>query len=67
MPAIEVAEETLERPDDLRLEAESYDEVISELVNIDEAEGLTLHWTGDYDSAPAALAQIAAHWPFASR
>ena len=42
-----MAEETLERLDDLRLEEESYDEVISELVNIYEAEGLTLHRAGD--------------------
>jgi predicted CopG family antitoxin len=47
MPTIEVDDETLERLDQIRLEDESYDEVITELINIYEAEGLTLHRSGD--------------------
>ena len=34
--------ETVDRFDDLRVEAESYDEIVRELINICEAEELTL-------------------------
>jgi len=47
MPTIEVSEETVQRLEDLRLEDESYDEIITELITIYEAEGLTLHRSGD--------------------
>lgn len=47
MPQIHVDEETLERLDDLRLEDESYDEIITELINIYQAEELTLFRAGD--------------------
>ena len=47
MPTIEVDEETLSRLDSLRIEDESYDEIIIELINIYEAEELTLFRSGD--------------------
>jgi predicted CopG family antitoxin len=47
MPTVEVDEETLERLDGLRVEDESYDELITELINIYEAEELTLFRAGD--------------------
>ncbi|MFC7139375.1 hypothetical protein ACFQMA_05920 [Halosimplex aquaticum] len=42
MPTVELDEETIERLDALRVDDESYDEVVTELINIYEAEGLTL-------------------------
>lgn len=42
MPTIDVDEETIERLDSLRIEDESYDEIINELINIYQAEELTL-------------------------
>ena len=42
MPSIELEPETIDRLDSLRIEDESYDEVITELINIYEAEELTL-------------------------
>lgn len=47
MPTIEVDEETVERLDKLRVEDESYDEIITELINIYQAEELTLFHGGD--------------------
>jgi predicted CopG family antitoxin len=47
MPTIEVDEETIERLDSLRVEDESYDEIVTELINIYEAEELTLFRAGD--------------------
>ncbi|MDG5776070.1 hypothetical protein VB773_14835 [Haloarculaceae archaeon H-GB2-1] len=47
MPTIEVDEETPDRLDGLRVEDESYEEIIVELINIYEAEELTLHHSGD--------------------
>lgn len=47
MPQIEVSEETVERLDALRVEDETYDELITELINIYEAEELTLFHGGD--------------------
>jgi len=47
MPSIEVDEETIERLDSLRVEDESYDEIVTELINIYEAEELTLFRAGD--------------------
>ncbi|MFB6301712.1 MAG: hypothetical protein ABEH78_02450 [Haloferacaceae archaeon] len=47
MPQIHLDEETVERLDGLRLEDESYDEIVIELINIYEAEELTLFRSGD--------------------
>ena len=47
MPSIDIDEETIERLDSLRVDDESYDEVITELINIYEAEELTLFHGGD--------------------
>lgn len=47
MPRIELEAETIERLDKLRVEGQSYDDVVSELVDIYEAEGLTLQHGGD--------------------
>jgi predicted CopG family antitoxin len=46
MPAIELETETVERLDELKVEDESYDELINELINIYEAEELTLFRAG---------------------
>jgi deoxyhypusine synthase len=46
MPEIELDEETIERLEDLRVEDESYDEIVNELINIYEAEELTLFHAG---------------------
>lgn len=42
MPEVELDEETIERLDGLRIEDESYDELVNELINIYQAEELTL-------------------------
>jgi predicted CopG family antitoxin len=42
MPEISLDEETIERLDRLRVDEESYDEVVSELINIYETEERTL-------------------------
>jgi hypothetical protein len=47
MPQIHLDRETVERPDSLRQEDEEYDEIITELINIYEAEELTLFHGGD--------------------
>jgi predicted CopG family antitoxin len=47
MPTIDIDEETLERLDQLRVDDESYDEIVTELINIYEAEELTLFHAGD--------------------
>ncbi|WP_276272100.1 DUF7557 family protein [Haloarcula litorea] len=47
MPSVELDEETIQRLDDLRVEDESYDELVTELINIYEAEELTLFHGGD--------------------
>ncbi len=47
MPTVELDEETVQRLDDLRVEDESYDELVTELINIYEAEELTLFHGGD--------------------
>ena len=49
MPEIEVSEETRDRLDRLAVDDESYDELITELINIYEAEELTLFHGGDED------------------
>jgi len=47
MPTIELDEETVERLDNLRVDDESYDDIVTELINIYEAEELTLFHSGD--------------------
>ncbi len=47
MPTVTLEEETIERLDGLRVEDESYDEIVSELISIYEAEELTLFRAGD--------------------
>jgi hypothetical protein len=47
MPQIHLDGETVERLDSLRQEDEEYDEIITELINIYEAEELTLFHGGD--------------------
>ena len=42
MPQIHLDEETVERLDALRVDDEEYDEIVTELINIYEAEELTL-------------------------
>lgn len=47
MPTIEVSEDTLKRLDRLRLEDESYDEILTELINIYQASEMTLAFGGE--------------------
>ncbi len=47
MPTVELDEETIERLEQLRVEDESYDEIVTELINIYEAEEMTLFHGGD--------------------
>ena len=47
MPSVELSDETVRRLDGLRIEDETYDELITELINIYEAEELTLFHAGD--------------------
>jgi len=47
MPTVELEAETLERLDGLRVEDETYDEIVTELINIYQAEELTLFHGGD--------------------
>jgi len=42
MPFVTLDKETLERLDAIRVDDESYDELVTELINIYEAEELTL-------------------------
>ena len=49
MPTVELDEETVERLDALRVEDESYDEIVTELINIYQAEELTLFRGSDED------------------
>ncbi|MFC4552494.1 MULTISPECIES: DUF7557 family protein [Halorussus] len=49
MPKVDLNEETIDRLDSLQTEDESYDELINELINIYEAEELTLfHGPDEY-------------------
>jgi len=47
MPQIHLDEDTVARLDSLRQEDEDYDELVTELINIYEAEELTLFHGGD--------------------
>jgi hypothetical protein len=49
MPSVDLDEETIQRLDDLRIDDESYDEVVTELINIYQAEELSLFRGGDED------------------
>lgn len=47
MPDVTLSDETIERLDALQEDDESYDELVTELLNIYEAEELTLFRSGD--------------------
>lgn len=47
MPEVALADETVDRLDNLRIDDETYDEIITELINIYEATELTLAYGGD--------------------
>lgn len=47
MPQIELDEETIEHLDSLRVDDESYDELINELINIYESSEYTMFHAGD--------------------
>ena len=47
MPTVELDEETIERLEQLQVEDESYDEIVTELINIYEAEEMTMFHGGD--------------------
>ena len=47
MPSVELDEETIDRLDRLRVDDESYDELINELINIYEASEFTMFHAGD--------------------
>ena len=47
MTSVELSDETVARLDALRVEDETYDELVSELISIYEAEELTLFHAGD--------------------
>ncbi len=47
MPTIELEEQTLARLDRLRIEDESYDEIINELIGIYQASEMTLAFGGE--------------------
>ncbi|GGN17179.1 DUF7557 family protein [Halarchaeum nitratireducens] len=49
MPKVHFDEETIERLDGLRTEDESYDEIVNELIDIYEAEELTIFHGGDVE------------------
>jgi hypothetical protein len=49
MSSIDLDEETIERLDGLRIDDESYDEIVNELINIYQAEELTLFRGSDED------------------
>jgi len=49
MPQVHFDEDTIERLDTLREDGESYDEIVNELINIYEAEELTLFHSGDIE------------------
>ncbi|WP_198530045.1 DUF7557 family protein [Halorubrum aethiopicum] len=49
MPQIHLDDSTVERLDALRRDDEEYDEIVTELINIYEAEELTLFHGGDVE------------------
>ncbi|MFB6164663.1 MAG: hypothetical protein ABEJ31_05845 [Haloarculaceae archaeon] len=49
MPKVDLAAETVERLDELRVDEATYDEIVTELIDIYEAEELNLFRGGDED------------------
>lgn len=49
MPKIELEEQTVERMDGLLEDDQTYDELVNELINILQAEEMTLFHGGDYE------------------
>ena len=47
MPTVTLSQETIDRLEDLRIEDESYDEIIVELINIYQATEISLARGGD--------------------
>lgn len=47
MPEVALSEETVDRLDDLRIDDDTYDEIITELINIYQATELSLATGGD--------------------
>jgi len=47
MSEVELGEETIRRLDSLRMDDESYNEIVTELINIYQAEELTLFHAGE--------------------
>ncbi|WP_455449196.1 DUF7557 family protein [Natrinema thermotolerans] len=47
MPSVELEAETIERLDELRVDDESYDELVTELTNIYETSEYTMFHAGD--------------------
>lgn len=47
MPEVNLSEETVNRLDELRIDDETYDEIVTELISIYEATELTLAYGGD--------------------
>lgn len=47
MPEVQLDADTLDRLDALRVDDETYDEIVTELINIYETEELTLSHAGD--------------------
>ena len=47
MQKVSLAPETIERLDDLRIDDETYDEIVNELINIYEATERSLAFSGD--------------------
>lgn len=47
MPEIPIEQETLDRLDNLRIDDETYDEIVNELINIYQAQEMTLSFGGD--------------------
>jgi len=49
MPQVHLDDETIERLDSMRVDDESYDEIITELISIYEAEEMSLFHSGDVE------------------
>lgn len=48
MATIELDSETVDRLDDVKIDDESYDELVNELLNIYQAQEMTLSYGGDH-------------------
>ncbi len=49
MPQIHLDDETVERLDAMRVEGQEYDDVVNELIDIYEANEMTIHHGGDVE------------------